>query len=101
MSPFSSGAGAADDRPTGEPARHARALANIDDDLIAEHRFSHVRLGAPVASFCARWDVEQIHDPAEITPDTDFLDDPDTAPNVDGAADHTLRLGNPLPARCG
>ena len=32
---------------------------------------------------------------------TDFLDDPDTAPDADCAADFALQLGNPLPARFG
>jgi len=48
-----------------------RALANIDDELIAEHWFPHVRLGAAVAEVCARWDVEQLYDPADITLDTE------------------------------
>ncbi len=136
-----------------------RALANVNDELIAEHWFPHVRLGAPVAGFCERWDVEQIYDPAEISlatevptlvvtggldhvtlprygqqvhdalpvshlvevPQavhspleilfqhgpcgrnivTDFLDDPEAAPDADCAADVALRLGNPLPAGFG
>ena len=48
-----------------------RALANIDDELIAEHWFPHVRLGAAVAEVCARWDAEQLYDPADITLDTE------------------------------
>lgn len=32
---------------------------------------------------------------------TDFLDDPGAAPNADCAADFSLQLGNPLPARFG
>ncbi len=135
------------------------ALADVDDALIAEHWYPHIRLGEPVGAFCDRWDVEQIYDPSEISLDaevptlvvtgeldhvslpqygqqihdalpdsylievphavhepleslvqtgpcgqnivTDFLNDPDTAPDAACAADFALQLGNPLPARFG
>jgi pimeloyl-ACP methyl ester carboxylesterase len=136
-----------------------RALADVDDELIAEHWFPHFRLGERLSEFCDRWDVEQIYDPAQISLDaevptlvvtgefdqvslprygqqihdslpvshlievpqavheplealfrdgscgqnivTDFLDDPDIAPDANCAADFALQLGNPLPARFG
>ena len=46
------------------------ALADVDDELIAEHWYPHTPLGEPVGEFCGRWDVEQIYDPSEITLDT-------------------------------